>query len=332
MKKVKQRLIPKFVLILFIFLLAAQCQPTPTPTGQPLSSPTPTPTPLLIPPIQPGDGSDLIDRLLEEGFVRVGIRVWPGAEFSPPAFRGFSNAVTGGALNGFEVDVAHQIAADLGLELELVEAYPPVLASGQWQGEWDVAIALLTPFDQAPEMVAFSRPYGYMPMGVLIPANENTIQTFNDLANKKVIVLEYSAYQQLLAPAGQTLTVAGQPLLPQIPPNIQPIPVSNLLKAIHQLSEANSQPQAQMDAILGPTPILQEAVKSGLAVKMAPQAQHIGFRPLAIAVVPQDGLKTERLLAEIDKILARLQRQGILSEIYLRWYEQDLSHLPTSSP
>ena len=33
-------------------------------------------------------------------------------------------------MNGFEVDIARLVAQGLGLELELVEAYPPV--SCQW--------------------------------------------------------------------------------------------------------------------------------------------------------------------------------------------------------
>ncbi|MBN1220094.1 MAG: transporter substrate-binding domain-containing protein [Anaerolineae bacterium] len=312
------KLILSFCLAL---LLAGQCQPTLPPTIE-----VATPTPVLVPPIQPGDGSDLIDRLLEEGVIRVGIWVWPGAEFSPPAFRGFSNAATGGALNGFEVDLAHHIATGLGLELELVEAYPPVLASGKWQGEWDIAIASLTPFDQSPEILTFSQPYSYVPLGVLIPANENEIQTFADLANKKVGVLEHSACQQLLSPAGQTLTVAGQSLLPQAPPAIQSIPLSNLLTAIHHLGEPEGEGETQVQALFGPTPIFQEAIKSGLPVKLAPQANNIGLQPLAIAIVPQDELATNRLVSEINKILTRLRHQGTLAEIYLRWYGQDLSH------
>jgi ABC-type amino acid transport substrate-binding protein len=318
---------PKLILIiLLIFLLAAQCQPIDQPTPQPPVQP-PTATPLLIPPIQPGDGSDLIDRLLEQGVIRVGIRVWPGAEFSPPAFRGFSNAVTGGALNGFEVDVAHLVAEGLGLELELVEAYPPVIASGDWRDEWDIAIASLTPFDQSPEIMAFSKPYAYMPMGVLIPATENDIQTFSDLSNKKVGVLEDSTYQRLLTSEGQ-LTVAGQSLLPQIPANVQPVSLSNLLKTVHQLGKPDSEKEVQVEAIFGPAPILQEAVKSGLPVKLASQAQNVGVQPLAIAAVSQDGLKVDRLLSEINNILTRLQRQGTLAEVYLRWYEQDFSQIP----
>lgn len=315
----------KFLLILpLVCLLAAQCQPS-TPTPPP--TPSLSPTPRLIAPITRGDGADLMDRLLDQGVIRVGIRVWPGAEFSPPAFRGFSNAKTGGALNGFEVDIAHHIADGLGLELELVEAYPPVIANGDWRGEWDIAIASLTPFDQPPDGLVFSSPYGYIPLAVLIPATSN-LEGFNNLSGKRVGVLAHSDYERLLNPADSSLTVAGQPLLPALPEKIQVIPVSNLLKAVHELGDPTNSPEPPLEAIFGPAPIFREAVKSGLAVKLAPQTQNVGVQPLAIAIVPQDNLKTSRLLAEIDKILVRLQHQGDLAEIYLRWYGQDLSQPP----
>ena len=307
-----------FPIILAILLIAAQCQADEqlvTPTGEP-----PTPTTALIPPIQPGDGSDLIDRLLETGIVRVGIRVWPGADFSPPAFRGFSNAKTGGALNGFEVDIAHQIADGLGLELELVEAYPPALDTGQWQDEWDIAIASLGPFDQPPENMAYSQPYGYIPLAVLVSATSK-IQGTDDLAGKRIGVLEHSAAQRLLSSKGLPLRVDEQPVFTPLPPDVQPVPVSNLLLAIKQLGDPKG--KQEIDAVVGPVSIFQEAINSGLPVKLVDQ--NLGTQPLAIAVVPQDNLKTERLLAEINNILTRLDRDGTLAEIYLRWYQQDFS-------
>ncbi len=330
---------PKLIsIVLLTILLAAQCQPTDQPPNQPTSEPTAQPTIVLIPPIQPGDGSDLIDQLLESGVIRVGIRVWPEAGFSPPAFRGFSNAVTGGTLNGFEVDIAHLLAEGLGLDLELVEAYPPVIASGDWRGEWDIAIASLSPFDQPPEIspgqaresLVFSKAYGYMPLGILIPAAENNIQAVGDLSGRKVGVLEHSSYQRLLGSGGQSLTVQNQPLLAaEMPAGIQVVALSNLLKAIRQLGQPESDQEAAVQALFGPAPIFQEAVKTDLAVKLAPQVQNLGFQPLAVAAVPRDGLKVDRLLLEINKILDRLQRRGTLAEVYLRWYEQDLSQTPS---
>lgn len=312
---------------LFICLIAAQCQVVPPPTPTPQPNPPP-PTPLLIPPIQRGDGSDVLDHLLDSGIIRVGIRVWPEAVFSPPAFRGFSNAETGGALNGFEVDLAHQVAEGLGLELELVEAYPPVLSTGDWQGQWDIAIASLVPFDR-PEDVAgppltFSRPYAYIPMGILSLSTANDIQGWDSLSGRQVGVLEYSAYQHLLASGGAALTSQHQPLLPQTLPQIQPIALANLQKAIRQLGQAEA--EFRLDALFGPGPIFQEAVKSDLPVKWVKG----GVQPLAVAAVPRDNLKVDRLMLEINKIVDRLYRQGTLAEIYLRWYGQDFSQAEDS--
>jgi len=322
----------KLILTALLLLIVVQCQPDSPGNVLPTPQP-PTSTPILIPPIQPGDGTDLIDRLLEAGVIRVGVRVWPEAEFSPPAFRGFSNAATGGALNGFEIDIANQLAQNLGLELELIEAYPPVIASGDWRGEWDIAVASLVPFDQPPvnaptQAIAYSQPYAYMPMGLLIPATEDDIPTFAQLANRRVGVLEYSAYQRLLTPEEAPLTVQGQPLMPQSQPDLRIIALSNLQKAIRELGLPQGGDSPQVDAIFGPVPILEEAIRNNLPVKLATEEKIIGIQPLAIAAVPQDGLKVERLLSEINTILDRLQRQGTLAEIYIRWYGQDLSRPP----
>jgi len=317
-------------IILVSGLIAAQCQPTPAPTGPQIIQPTPTraqPSIPPFPPIEPGDGSDLIDRLLETGVMRVGIRVWPDANFSPPAFRGFSNAETGGALNGFEVDVARHLAAGLGLELELVQAYPPVIASGVWQGAWDVAIASLVPFDQplagAQTRLYYSKPYAYVPMGILVPAENNDIQTFSDLAGRRVGVLEHSPYQRLLTAEGANLTIDDQSLMAEPPPDLRIVPLSNLPKSIRQLGNPgeNGQP-IQVDAIFGPIPIFQEAIKSDFSVKLAPQARNLGLQPLVVATVPQDGLTVDRLIAKINNVLGRLERQGTLAEIQLDWYGQ----------
>jgi ABC-type amino acid transport substrate-binding protein len=313
-------------IILFTFLSAAQCQ-----TEAPPAAPTATTIPALLlrPPIQPGDGTDLMDRLLERGVIRVGVRVWPEADFAPPVFRGFSESSISGTLTGFEIDIARQVAEGLGLELELIEANPHVIISGDWRGGWDIAMASLAPFDQPLEdslaqSIVYSVPYGYMPMGLLIPAAEDDIHTLAELSGKQVGVLEHSAHQRLFTPAEGPLTVQGQRLTPAPPDDLQLIIVSNLIKDIRELGQS----EPQLDAIFGPSPILRTAAERGIPVKMASEAEVIGYQPMTIATVPQEGLKVERLIAEINTILIHLQRQGTLAEIYLNWYNQDLSQVP----
>jgi polar amino acid transport system substrate-binding protein len=268
--------------------------------------------------------------------LRVGIRVWPEAEFIPPAFRDVSSAESGGALTGYEVDIARLVAEGLGLELELIEADPRIINSGDWNGQWDIALASLVPFDQplrgtAAENIRYSVPYGYMPMGILIPVSEDSeveIKTLADLAGRSVGVLEHSAHQRLLTPAELPLTVQGQTLMAPPPEGLQLIVVSNLPKTMRELALAEGQETAQLDAIFGPTPILEAAVEREFPVKLAAGAYRVGLQPLVIAAVPQDDLATDRLMAEINDILERSRERGLLAEIYFQWYREDFSEVP----
>jgi ABC-type amino acid transport substrate-binding protein len=334
-KALPRRLLFFILPILLTGLVAAQCRPPAPANPTPGPAPTPTTTPFIdFPPIQPGNGSDLLDRLLETGVIRVGIRVWPEAGYAPPAFRGFSNATTGGALNGFEVELAHQLAQAMRLELELVEAYPPVLDSGDWRGQWDIAIASLTLFDQPPPgglvPLQFSTPYAYMPAALLIPAESPHIQTPADLAGKQIGVLEHSSYQRLLAAAGQPVTAQGMVLNVNLPA-IQIKPVSNLPKAIRELGQPQPNSPDRIDAIFGPAPVFNAAIQDNVPVKLLAPVKEFGRQPLAIAAVPQDGLAVDRLIHQINLILEQFRRQGTLAEITGRWYGQDLSRPPAES-
>ncbi|MCB0196623.1 MAG: transporter substrate-binding domain-containing protein [Anaerolineae bacterium] len=318
----------RLLLILSIALIiTTRCQWATTPDSQPETA-----TPVLIPTLAPGDGSDLLDHLLEDGRLRVGIRVWPEAEFSPPVFRDVTTTDTGGALTGFEVEVVRLVAVGLGLELELIEADPQILVSGSWADKWDIAIASLTPVDQplpntpAQHMV-YTIPYAFIPMGYLIPIDKEEINEFGDLAEHSVGVLEYSIHQRLLTPGGSALTVQQQTFMLEPPDDIQLVIVSNLQKSIRELGQTDGETTAQLDALFGPTPMFEQAIGRDLPIKLAPQAERVGLQPVAIAAVPRDDLQVDRLIQEINQILLRLREQGILAEISQQWYNQDLSRV-----
>jgi ABC-type amino acid transport substrate-binding protein len=316
----------RLVIVSIVLVLGTvQCQQAVPP---PTATPAPTPTPQLIPPIQPGDGTDLMDALLERGVIRVGIRVWPEAMFSPPAFRGFSNAAIGGALNGYEVDVARLIATHLGLELEFVEAYPPIIAGGDWRGEWDIALASLVPFDAPLQDTVvqplYSRPYGYMPGGILVPG-DSSINSITQLNGQRVGVFEHSVYQRLLTPNETLPTVYGQSLINVDPVDIQLVVLSNMQKTIREMAAPKGDSNLPA-AVFGPAPVLDQAVtESDLPFRVIRDPALLPPHPLVIAAVPQGNLTVNRLVLEIDNSLERLYQQGTLAELSLRWYGQDLS-------
>ncbi len=314
----------KYLILTLCLPWLIQCAPAPTPTAVII-----TPT-TAMPQFKAGDGSDVLDHVLNEGVLRVGVRVWPEAAFAPPVFRGASNSATGGAMTGFEVDIAKLLARDLGVQLELVEAYPPALLAGDWQNQWDIGLGLLTPFDATPALtmtrpISYSQPYGYMPLALLVAANETKIHGLADLTEAQVGVVAFSGYQQAMTVEG--LTIQGQPFALTLPPTAQLIPMIDLLDGVNQLSqppdEAKTGPPLQ--AIFGPAPMWQQAINTSWAVKLTPI---VDYQPIAVAVVAPEGQADVRLLQALNQILARLDEQHELTEIYVRWYDEDFSRLP----
>jgi ABC-type amino acid transport substrate-binding protein len=305
-----------------------QCAPAPT------AAPTPTavmitPT-TVMPQFKAGDGSDVLDQVLSEGVLRVGVRVWPEAAFAPPVFRGASNSATGGAMTGFEVDIAKLLAHDLGVQLELVEANPPALLAGDWQNQWDIGLGLLTPFDATPALtmtrpISYSQPYGYMPLALLVAANETKIHGLADLAEAQVGVVAFSGYQQAMTV--DRLTIQGQPFALKLPLTAQLVPTIDLLDAMTQLSQSVeiTQTGSSLQALFGPAPMWQQAINTGWAVKLTPV---VAYQPIAVAAVAPEGKHDERLLQALNQILARLDEQHQLTEIYVHWYDEDFSRLP----
>jgi len=305
-----------------LFLVwSVQCMPTPTP-------PTPTPTSAYFQ-VKPGDGSDRLDQILERDVLRVCVRVWHDPAFSPPVFRGASNSATGGALTGFEIELAHLLADTLGVTLELIETHPTIILRGGWHNQCDIALAALTPFDQPSPLtidqpLQFSRIYGYLPLGLLVAQDEATINTLNDLADQSLAVLENTAYQRIISE--NNLTVQAQPLSLTLPETTQLIPMTTLLQATEQLSttQAITNP---IKALFGPAPILQQVINEGWPVKFATDGQRIGYQPIAIAVAPPPDVTINRLLDTLNTIVTLADEQGVLAEFYYKWYDQDFSRI-----
>lgn len=294
------------------------------PKPPPQSLPPPTlPPPLLA-------DNDRLAQILADGLLRICLYVSPDAAFAPPAFRGGSNAATGGSLKGFEVELAHLLAERMTVMLELVETSRPIILSGNWQNRCDIALASLTPFDQPSPLTVdppllYSRPYGYLPIGLLVRQAETRIENLTDLENRSIGVLQETAHERLLTTSD--LTVQGQSLTVPLPPSVNVVPLSTMLQATSQLSQTEAANPAQIEAIVGPTPMLQQAINTGWPVKFAAQTEIMGYQPVAVALSPQDGLPVERLLTEINRILTELDEQAVLAEVYYRWYDKDFSRI-----
>jgi len=92
-----------------------------------------------------------LDAIRARGTIRIGTT----GDYAPYSFRDLDS----GGFKGFDIDVAHRLAADLGVKLELVQATWPTLMAGLQAGKYDIVASGVTVTPERAEAAAFSTPY-----------------------------------------------------------------------------------------------------------------------------------------------------------------------------
>ena len=75
-------------------------------------------------------------------------------------------------LAGFDVDVAKEFAAQLGVKLRLQTPGWETIISGHWQGRWDICICSLSPTDDRARVLSFPVRYYSSPAVLTVHKDE----------------------------------------------------------------------------------------------------------------------------------------------------------------
>lgn len=117
--------------------------------------------------------TSMIDEAVQRGVLKVGVSL-----FTPWAMRDKS-----GELIGFEIDVANELAKDLGLEVEFVPTAWDGIIPSLLGGNFDMIISGMTRTTQRNITVNFSEPYNYSGLTVLankeLTKDLKTIEDYN---------------------------------------------------------------------------------------------------------------------------------------------------------
>src|SRR5688500_14825234 len=143
-------------------LLLAACgddEPSTTPTsGAESSAPAGDDT------VCAGETTDLLAEICESGTLTVS---------TDPAYPPQSslNEQTG-EYEGFDIDVATEIAARLGVEVAWETPAWDVITAGSWNGRWDTTVGSMTPTNDRQQVLYFTEPYSYVPAVVVVAADD----------------------------------------------------------------------------------------------------------------------------------------------------------------
>jgi polar amino acid transport system substrate-binding protein len=223
-----------------------------------------------------------------------------------------------GEMDGFDVDVAKEVARRLDVELEFATPDWDQITAGYWGGQWDLSIGSMTPTEDRSEVLWFSDAYYYTPASFAVHTDNTTIQTVDDLAGKTVglgIATTYEAYLR-----GE-LSIMGGEIAYDPPANVK---LWQYLTDGDALLDMELGDGLRLDAVMSAQPTIQDAMNEGVPLRyVGPPAF---YEPLVFALDKAGGDAGE-MLDRLNEIIAEMHEDGTLTELSLKWYGIDLTTL-----
>ena len=126
-------------------------------------------------------GDDQLGRICEAGNIIVS---------TDPAYPPQSslNSETG-EYEGFDIDVANEIGARLGVTVEFTDPPFDAVQGGNWSGRWDMSVGSVTITETRQEHLDFTQPYYFTP-AQMATTDGTDIESLEDFSGTTVCVAE----------------------------------------------------------------------------------------------------------------------------------------------
>jgi ABC-type amino acid transport substrate-binding protein len=246
----------------------------------------------------------LLDDIRARDALRVAVRP------DTPQTRAPGGAV-GGAVSGYDIDVARAIGAQLGLRVEIVVT---PIEDMLGDDDWDVAMPSSLVEEQLSDTFVLTTPYYHWPLYVVVPSS-SAVEQISDLDGSTVCAVEGSPGESWLSGP-----VGGASLLNVVAPaptNVTVQAASNDGACLASVAAGESDAlvtEAWTEGDIGARP--EYRVVSGSAVAYEPRSM----------LARSDGLDPTSLVDTLNQTLAQLRSDGTLRELALsRFGGHDLS-------
>jgi polar amino acid transport system substrate-binding protein len=255
--------------------------------------------------------NDALARICKSGELRVAT----DSKYKPQSWYD----VKTGEWKGFDVDVATEIAARLGVQAVINHQDWEVITAGSWNDRWDVSVGSMTDTVPREKLFSFTTAYYYTPAAVAVNASNTSIQDLTtDLDGKKDCVGVSTTYEDYLK---KTLVLGSTapPFEFEVDdPSI--ITFNTDTDALDQLAIGDG---VRCDAAISAQPTIQAYIDAGGAIKLV--GEPIYYEPLCVAFDKKDPVDNTSLVEAVDEIIQKMHDDDTLSSMSMDWYGADLT-------
>lgn len=254
----------------------------------------------------PAAAEDTLARVRRRGELRVATN----AGWEPQSFLGDD-----GALSGFDIDVAREIARRLGVKVRFDTPDWALMTGGHWHGRWDMMVGSATPTKARSQVVDFAGIYYYSPYVFAVNAR-SPIRTAAQL-NGKVIGVETGTTSEDYIRRRLEIDDPGAPATRYW---LRPGAVRTYASSILPFQDLRLPPGMRLDAVLAPEQTVLQAIRERYPIRVVPGPY--AFRePLTVITDKGDPAWTAR----IRGVIAAMRADGTLGRFARRWYGKDYS-------
>jgi polar amino acid transport system substrate-binding protein len=251
-----------------------------------------------------GEPTDLLAEVCEEGVLTVS---------TDPAYPPQSklNEQTG-EYEGFDIDVATEIAERLGVDVAWETPAWDVITAGSWNGRWDTTVGSMTPTNDRQEVLYFTEPYNYVPAVVVVREDDDEVSDIStDLDGAKIGVCSGCTYDQYLT---KELDIEGY-TFDFVIDDAEVSGYDTDTTALQDLANG------RLDAVITSVTTAQGYIDAGNPVKIV--GDPVFNEPLAVGFDRSAEPSSESLWKAVDEIVAEMHEDGTLSGLAEEWYGID---------
>ena len=231
-------------------------------------------------------------------------------------------------LEGFDIDVATEIAKRIGVDIAWQSPAWDTIISGHWNGRWDVSVGSMTITPERAKVLYFTPPYYYTPASIAVHKDNTTITDASGLDGKTIGVCGGCTYDLYLQ---KKLKIAlDESGTPQVVASVVTDPTikdgyGTDTDAIQDLTLGDGR---RLDAVISALPTLETAIKDGKPIKVVGDA--LFYEPLGVGIDRSSQLDPTSLVAAVTGIVKDMHEDGTLTKLSQKWYGTDLTVAYTS--
>ena len=223
---------------------------------------------------------------------------------------------TASELQGFDIDVAVEIATRLGLEACFVTPDWTLITGGSWADRWDISVGSMTVTPERMEALYFSLPYYTTPAAFFVHQDNTALTQPSDLSGMRVGACAGCTYDSYLA---GTLSIPGEEIV-FVVLNPQFTGYETDINALQDLALGDG---VRLDAVLTAQPTGAGAIADGLPLRQL--GDPVYFEYLAAAFDRSSGIDSVPLAERVSEIILEMHEDGTLLELSQQYYGMDLT-------